>query len=63
MTSGRRASRARSGSATSTPVRWAGGRCGRAKGAGSVVEDPLPGAELGEVIAEVTRQEWSSTEA
>lgn len=23
--------------------------------------DPLPGAELGEVIAEVTRQEWSST--
>lgn len=26
-----------------------------------VWEDPLPGAELGEVIAEVTRQEWSST--
>lgn len=26
-------------------------------------EDPLPGAELGEVIAEVSRQEWSSTEA
>lgn len=26
-------------------------------------EDPLPGAELGEVVAEVTRQEWSSTEA
>lgn len=26
-------------------------------------EDPLPGAELGEVIAEVTSQEWSSTEA
>lgn len=24
-------------------------------------EEPLPGAELGEVIAEVTRQEWSST--
>lgn len=26
-------------------------------------EEPLPGAELGEVIAEVTRQEWSSTDA
>lgn len=26
-------------------------------------DDPLPGSELGEVIAEVTRQEWSSTEA
>lgn len=26
-------------------------------------EDPLPVAELGEVIAEVIRQEWSSTEA
>lgn len=25
--------------------------------------EPLPGAELGEVVAEVTRQEWSSTEA
>lgn len=24
-------------------------------------DEPLPGAELGEVIAEVTRQEWSST--
>lgn len=26
-------------------------------------DEPLPGAELGEVIAEVTRQEWLSTEA
>lgn len=25
-------------------------------------DGPLPGAELGEVVAEVTRQEWSSTE-
>ena len=25
-------------------------------------DDPLPGAELGEVIAEITRQEWSSTQ-
>lgn len=26
-------------------------------------DEPLPGAELGEVLAEVTRQEWLSTEA
>ena len=24
-------------------------------------EDPLPGAELGEVISEITRQDWAST--
>lgn len=43
--------------------RSASGRGLAVEGAGSVVEDPLPGAELGEVIAEVTRQEWSRTEA
>ena len=24
-------------------------------------EEPLPGAELGEVVAELTRQDWAST--